>query len=804
GLSGNSARTVSAWIKPDGDGCIISWGDETGTDTKWLIGVNNTNGEDGEIYLDTYAVTYASHTIAKLFASHPDEKEWHHVAVTYENEGLIFYVDGNFEGSYQLTSALGTEDNTDIGIGAYNNGGTWESFFHGLIDDVRIYNRALTEEEINILSRNLHHAAMVNQLDYNIGRILDKVDNLGIEDDTIIFFTSDNGGSEGLLSPYSQGNNEYGQYTQNSPLKGGKGSTHEGGVRVPLIVKWPGTTSGYQKSEVPVSFIDILPTIINMACADSYRSADYDHLDGVSLVPILKDQDLSDFRLNAPDDSTDDGVLHLHIYHNDPAENAEFHALRKGNLKMIGDNYYYNERTKKFEAFTYKLFNLKEDIGENEPLPESNPNFGALKTLLDIEYNNLKVRNLTKNRLYDSLADALNSASEDNIIEVPPRQFGRITIRVNGLTLKSKDSDDSKCVAATIIYGSRGPANKGSAITIRADNCKLQGLTIAGGYGSNGGGIDGGHNSVTIENCIIRDNQVSVDGGGIYNLNNTSVVSQCIVINNTAGGNGGGLADCYGTIKNCLIAQNIAQNGGGLDNCDGDIINCTIVGNKAWIDGDDEGAGGGLRNCNGVDKSFTNCIIRQNSAEAAGTSHFKGCNAPTNSCYAGGSESNIDDDPKFVNIFDKIDIVTATVDASNPNFVDDCSAIEVSNTGWYEIGDIIEYNNDGIARKVIAKSNSTITINPRLLYASKVGDVYHIYNWKYITNVIEDYHLRAISPCIDAGDNNAISDSKDFDGYVRFYDNPEVTDTGNGAAPIIDMGVYEWNDRENFKWDNPE
>ncbi|MFC1783094.1 hypothetical protein ACFL02_05865 [Planctomycetota bacterium] len=65
-------------------------------------------------------------------------------------------------------------------------------------------------------------------------------------------------------------------------------------------------------------------------------------------------------------------------------------------------------------------------------------------------------------------------------------------------------------------------------------------------------------------------------------------------------------------------------------------------------------------------------------------------------------------------------------------------------------------------------------------------------------------NCRVISPRIDAGDNNTISDSKDFDGQVRFYDNPEVTDTGNGAAPIIDMGVYEWNNREKFKRDSLE
>ena len=75
---------------------------------------------------------------------------------------------------------------------------------------------------------------------------------------------------------------------------------------------------------------------------------------------------------------------------------------------------------------------------------------------------------------------------------------------------------------------------------------------------------------------------------------------------------------------------------------------------------------------------------------------------------------------------------------------------------------------------------------------------------KFADSVNGNYHLQGDSPCIDAGDNNAISDSKDFDGQVRFHDNPEVTDTGKGAAPIIDMGVYEWNNREKFKGDSLE
>ena len=88
---------------------------------------------------------------------------------------------------------------------------------------------------------------MMESLDSGVGRICHTLDSLGVADNTIIIFTSDNGGSEPV--------------TDNFMLRGGKGMPYEGGIRVPLIVKWPGHTKAGSKCDVAVNGIDFYPTL---------------------------------------------------------------------------------------------------------------------------------------------------------------------------------------------------------------------------------------------------------------------------------------------------------------------------------------------------------------------------------------------------------------------------------------------------------------------------------------------------------------------------------------------------------------
>jgi len=109
-------------------------------------------------------------------------------------------------------------------------------------------------------------------MDRSIGRILKYLDDNGLTQNTVVFFHSDNGG--------------YGPATSMAPLRGSKGMLHEGGIRVPLVVRWPGSISTGFEDETPVIGIDLFPTIAEM----TGTTPDLDTpLDGVSLYPLLSE-----------------------------------------------------------------------------------------------------------------------------------------------------------------------------------------------------------------------------------------------------------------------------------------------------------------------------------------------------------------------------------------------------------------------------------------------------------------------------------------------------------------------------------
>ena len=105
--------------------------------------------------------------------------------------------------------------------------------------------------KVRVLQKHAVYAAMVEAMDQAVGKVLKQLDDLGIADNTVVVFTSDNGGlstSEG--SP-----------TSNLPLRGGKGWVYEGGIREPWIVRYPGVTKAGTTSTVPICSIDLFPTL---------------------------------------------------------------------------------------------------------------------------------------------------------------------------------------------------------------------------------------------------------------------------------------------------------------------------------------------------------------------------------------------------------------------------------------------------------------------------------------------------------------------------------------------------------------
>jgi len=182
------------------------------------------------------------------------------------------------------------------------------------------------------------YAAMIESLDQSVGRIMDRLVELGLDQNTIIIFTSDNGGlstSEG--SP-----------TSNLPLRGGKGWNYEGGIREPLLVKWPGVTQAGAVCEAPVMSTDFYPTILEMA-ALPLRPAQ--HLDGVSIAPLLKGA------------TRPDRPLYWHYPHYSNQGGRPSGAVRLGDYKLI----------ESYEDMHVELYNLKEDVGEKNDLSQKLP-----------------------------------------------------------------------------------------------------------------------------------------------------------------------------------------------------------------------------------------------------------------------------------------------------------------------------------------------------------------------------------------------------------------------------------------------
>lgn len=190
---------------------------------------------------------------------------------------------------------------------------------------------------------NPTYAAMVESTDEGVGRVLDKLDELGLAEDTVVFFFSDNGG--------------YGPATSMAPLRGSKGMLYEGGIREPLIVRWPGRIEAGREIDTPVNGVDFFPTILEMAGV----SAPSGHIvDGESLVPLLREEGRPEREMM---------FWHFPAYLEadrsvvGPWRTTPVGAVRKGDWKLI----------EFFEDGRLELYNLRDDIGEERNLADERP-----------------------------------------------------------------------------------------------------------------------------------------------------------------------------------------------------------------------------------------------------------------------------------------------------------------------------------------------------------------------------------------------------------------------------------------------
>ena len=204
---------------------------------------------------------------------------------------------------------------------------------------------------------NAIYAAMVESIDKSIGRILDKLDELGLSDNTIVVFFSDNGGLKSrfdevpLIAKSKQHIYEDNPLlyiaSSNSPLRAEKGTVYEGGIREPLIVKWPGKIQPGSISDALISSVDFYPTFVSLAESEL---SDKQVFDGKDICPVFRGEKQEENRSL---------FWHYPVYHHDVPKSV----IRKGDWKLIEN----------LVDYTYELYNLGKDISETKNLAESNP-----------------------------------------------------------------------------------------------------------------------------------------------------------------------------------------------------------------------------------------------------------------------------------------------------------------------------------------------------------------------------------------------------------------------------------------------
>ncbi len=203
--------------------------------------------------------------------------------------------------------------------------------------EAQVWPEATEPRNLRIRQDHPVYAAMVESMDSAIGRVLSTLDQLNLRDRTVVIFTSDNGGlstDEGLP-------------TSNLPLRGGKGWIYEGGLRVPLIVRWPGVTAGGTQCNVAAVTTDFYPTLLEIAGLPPRPDQ---HADGVSFVPLLRN----------PFAKFDRGPIFFHYPHYSNQGGFPASAVRKGNHVLIQD----------LEDGAFELYDLSTDQQQHNNLDQ--------------------------------------------------------------------------------------------------------------------------------------------------------------------------------------------------------------------------------------------------------------------------------------------------------------------------------------------------------------------------------------------------------------------------------------------------
>lgn len=192
------------------------------------------------------------------------------------------------------------------------------------------------KKQLGLTKQNTTYASMIQSLDESVGRILQKLEELGLRENTIVIFSSDNGG---LV-----------EVDGNAPLREGKGFYYEGGIRVPLLVRYPSITKRQTHQASPVCSIDFLPTLLEMTHLPKKKD-----VDGVSFVGALKGTDAYSM--------TKKRDLFWHYPHYHTPQRPPTGAILSGDYKLL----------ERFEDGRLELYNVKEDVPETHDLAQEKP-----------------------------------------------------------------------------------------------------------------------------------------------------------------------------------------------------------------------------------------------------------------------------------------------------------------------------------------------------------------------------------------------------------------------------------------------
>jgi hypothetical protein len=339
-----------------------------------------------------------------------------------------------------------------------------------------------------------------------------------------------------------------------------------------------------------------------------------------------------------------------------------------------------------------------------------------------------------------SIQAAIDDASNGDQIEVAPGTYYE-AINFNGKRVRLYSSGGPW--SETTINGN-GADHVVQCISGEDANTVLDGFTITGGVANGswpdnigGGMLNNNHSSPTVTNCAFSGNSAGT-GGGMANEGSSPTVTNCMFDDNASSSHGGGMYNEGGSpmVTNCYFIQNTAAtHGGGMMN---NVSSSSTVANCAFIQNTAGAGGGGMANSVTSSPIVTNCTFTSNTA-SYGAGMFNYNSHPTiTSCILWG------DTPDEVN-----------------NFTGSSATVTYSDIqGGYSVA-------------------GNINADPCFVDASE--------------GVLR---LKPNSPCIDAGDSNMLVNagiSQDIEGFKRFVDIVEITNTGSGPLAYVDMGSYEFN-----------